>query len=323
MLLDPLFGQLFTAVELCLKKLCTPELVVLGDDRPAGSEASVGGVECLDLIGAEGKVLVEFHVLDGVVQLLGVAAEVLDPVLDLVLGTVGEVDVLQLGHVSSGDRDDNLKEAVLELGEFGLGLEPLLDEGDEEGAEEGDVVLEDVDPLVASHHDGVVAEEFLLGPPAVDVEEEGVLVEGDLGRHPQHEVPLGEGPAVDFVLGEPALDAAAEEVLKLGEVPRQVVFEGVEQLYALRADPVVRGEHVVLDHQLQEERELADQLLDLVLAVHDGDGEGVVGVGGLGLAAVEGVGEDVYEFLAAVLDDEVGAEGGPPFGGLFLGSFHG
>ena len=64
-------------------------------------------------------------------------------------------------------------------------------------------------------------------------------------------------------------------------------------------------------------------MLDLVLAVHDGDGEGVVGVGGLGLAAAEGVGEDVDEFLAAVLDDEVGAEGGPLFGGLFLGSFHG
>ena len=241
MLLGPLFGKLFAAVELGLEKVGTPELVVLGDDGPAGPEAGVGGVEGLNFLGAEGEVLVEFHVLDGIVQFFGVAAEVLDPVLDLVLGTVGEVDVLQLGHVPPGDRDDDLEEPVLELGELGLGLEPLLDEGDEEGAEEGDVVLEDVDPLVAGHHDGVVAEEFLLGGPAVDVEEEGVLVEGDLGRHPEDEVALGEGPAVDFVLGEPALYAAAEEVLKLGEVPRQVVLEGVEQLDALGADPVVGG----------------------------------------------------------------------------------
>ena len=103
------------------------------------------------------------------------------------------------------------------------------------------MVLENVDPLVAGHHNGVVAEELLLGGPAVDVEEEGVLVEGDLGRHPEGQVPFGEGPAVDFVLGEPTLDAAAEEVLKLGEVPRQVVLEGVEQLDALRTDPVVGG----------------------------------------------------------------------------------
>ena len=103
MLLGPLFGQLFAAVELCLEKLGTAELVVLGDNGPAGPEAGVGGVKGLNFLGAEGEVLIEFHVLDGVVQFLWVAAEVLDPVLDLVLGTAGEVDVLQLCHVPSGD----------------------------------------------------------------------------------------------------------------------------------------------------------------------------------------------------------------------------
>ena len=38
---------------------------------------------------------------------------------------------------------------------------------------------------------------------------------------------------------------------------------------------MVRGEDIVLDDELQEEGELPDKLFDLILSIHDGDGEGV------------------------------------------------
>jgi len=215
MLLPPLFTQLLASIELCLQKLCVSELVVFGDDGPACSEPGIGRVEEFYLVMAERQVFVKLHVLDGVVQLLGVAAEVLYPVLYLVLGPVGEVYLLQLAHLSLGNRYYDLQQPVFELGKLGLCLQPFFDQGSEEGTEEGDVVLEDVDPFLPGHHHRVVAEKFFLGSPAVDIEEEGVLVEGYLRGHAQDQVSFGERPAVYFILGESSLNTAAKQIFEL------------------------------------------------------------------------------------------------------------
>lgn len=44
------------------------------------------------------------------------------------------------------------QQAVLQLRKLGLRLQPLSDDGDEVGVQEGDVALEDLNPLFAGFH---------------------------------------------------------------------------------------------------------------------------------------------------------------------------
>lgn len=123
------------------------------------------------------------------------------------LWTVREVDGSQLWNVPPWKRYHNLEQSILQFWKLSLGLQPLIDQGDEKGVEKGDVVFEQVDSFVPGHHDRMVTEELLLSCSAVDVEKQRILVEWDLRRDSQHEVSFGELPAVDLVLGETALDA--------------------------------------------------------------------------------------------------------------------
>lgn len=91
-------------------------------------------------------------------EFLGVAAEVLDPVFDLVFGTIGEVDGPNFGDVSAREGDDDLEKPVFDFRELGLGLEPFLNDGDKQRVEKGDVVLEDFYSFLPCHHYRVVAE---------------------------------------------------------------------------------------------------------------------------------------------------------------------
>lgn len=73
-----------------------------------------------------------------------------------------KVNESKLGDVSSRKGNDDLKQAILKLCELGFGFKSLFDERNEEWVEEGDVVLEDFNALVSSHHNRMVAEQLFL-----------------------------------------------------------------------------------------------------------------------------------------------------------------
>lgn len=104
-------------------------------------------------------------------QFFWVSTKIFDAVLDLMLGTIWEVDGSDFGDVSTRKGDNYLQEPIFYFRELGLGLESFLDDGDEERVEKRHMVLQDLDSLLPSHHDGVIAEKLLLGYSAVYVKQ--------------------------------------------------------------------------------------------------------------------------------------------------------
>ena len=81
-----------------------------------------------------------------------------------------EVYVSNLRNIPFWCRNNHKQKSVLKLAELRLALQPFLNQGDEKWVEEGCVTAEDVNAFFSCHHDRVVAEEFLLSHPSVDVE---------------------------------------------------------------------------------------------------------------------------------------------------------
>ena len=100
----------------------------------------------------------------------------------------------------------------------------------------------------------------------------------------------------------------AEKVFKLREVSRKVILERAEQFKTLRTNSVIGSEHIVLNDQLQEEWKLSNKLFDFIFAIHDGDGKRLMRGSRFRVGAIEGIGDDVDELLAAVFDDLVGTD---------------
>ena len=95
----------------------------------------------LHFLCCQGQILIGLHFLDRVVELLRVAAEVLDSIFDLVVRSPREVNGFEPSDISSGNGYHNLKQSVLKLTELSLCLKALLNEGNKEGVEERNVVF--------------------------------------------------------------------------------------------------------------------------------------------------------------------------------------
>ena len=58
---------------------------------------------------------------------------------------------------------------------------------------------------------------------------------------------------------------------------------------------------------------MPNKLFDFIFAIHDGDGKRFMILGRASLCPIEGIGENIDELLAAVLDDLVRTELEVPF----------
>lgn len=151
----------------------------------------------------------------------------------------------------------------------------------------------------------MIAEEFLLCKPTVDVKQQWILVERDLRGDADDYVLLDERAAVYLIIWQSSLRLIDQFVLEVLQIPCQVVPELPQQLQAGLPDALIGGEHVILDGELQEDGKLPDDLFDLIPTVYDVDGsQGVrmIGSSGAGLS-LRMVGEDIDKFLTAILDD--------------------
>lgn len=112
----------------------------------------MGQSEELDLLGGKWQVFVHFDLTDRVVDVLPVPAEVLDPILDLLLRPLGEINRPQPGHILLRTRNQHQQQPILLLFELRLRLESLLHQRDVQRVEERRMPVQQFYPFLASHH---------------------------------------------------------------------------------------------------------------------------------------------------------------------------
>ena len=184
-----------------------------------------------------------------------------------------EIDRFEFWDVMPRWRNDDLKKSVLKFWEFCFGLKALLNQRNKERVEEWNMVLQYLDSFLASDHDWMVAKQFFLGSPPINVEKQWVLIERNLRWDSQLQLSSTEFSAVDFILRQSTFDPTAEDIFKLWEIAGKIVSEGVDQFETFRAYFEVRCQNAVLYEQLQEQWELADQLPDLIFSEGHGERE--------------------------------------------------